>query len=521
MSNDKKANKTREKRTSIKNSIGRLVVIALILILQLVILTVLIARLSAQFALIDSIIRVFALILVLQINHNDYNLSLKYPYMIIILMIPVFGVLIYFLLGVNSSTKYMKKRFEKYSDNNRQNIKQDIAVIDEIKAQNRAAANLFSYVYDFGTYPVYRSDSTKYYKSAELAYDDMLSDLEKATQYIFMEYHAIENSNSFEPILDILRRKASEGVDVRILYDDIGSFVFINYDFITLLQKSNIKCRAFNPMMPFFNLFMNNRDHRKITLIDGVIAYTGGFNIADEYFNITHPYGHWKDTGIRITGNAVNNFVYMFLEMWNSVSKSVKDNDVISYISTDRDTAAIPETGYITPFGDSPIDNEPVGENVYMNILNNADKYCYFITPYLILSDELKRAFQLASKRGVDVRIVVPGIPDKKMTYRITRANYRGLSDCGVKIYEYTPGFCHAKMCVADDIFAVCGTINLDYRSLYHHFENAVLLYNTPTVADIRRDIEEVISLSKEAEVDTRGRFSIIDSLLRLISPLL
>ena len=513
--------KTVEKRTSIKNSIGRLLLIALLLLVQLFVLTTLLLKISSQYALVDGIFRALALLLVLEINRNEYSMSLKSPFMILILVMPVAGVLIYLLLGINTSTGYMRRRFKEFMNTNRKFITQEITVIEDIDAENREAANMFRYVSDYAPYPVYHNTDSVYYSRAEDSYDALLKDLSTAKKYIFMEYHAIENKESFAPILNILVQKVTEGVDVRILYDDIGSFVFINNDFIKMLNSFGIKCRAFNPMMPFFNLFLNNRDHRKITIIDGVISHTGGYNIANEYFNITHPYGHWKDCGIRITGGAVNNFVYMFLEMWNSINKYEKDADSAQFFMKNAIDIDKPSKGYISPFADSPIDMEPVGENVYLNILTNADYYCWFITPYLILSDELKRAFQLAVKRGVDVRIIIPGIPDKNMTYRVTHANVRELLKCGVKIYKYTPGFCHSKLCVADDLYGVCGTINLDYRSLYHHFENGVLMYNTPSVMEIKKDIEDTFEISKQIPQDYKFKTGLIDPILRLLSPLL
>ena len=311
---------------------------------------------------------------------------------------------------------------------------------------------------------------------------------------------------------------------MRVFYDDLGSIGFINGDFIKRLEADGIHCRVFNPMLPIVNIFFNNRDHRKITVVDGIIGFTGGYNIANEYFNITHPFGHWKDTGIRLEGDAVRSMTVMFLEMWNAV----KDSD-IDDTSFDRFLHPIEYTAkehcYVQPYADNPIDDEQVGENVYMNIINNAQDYVYFMTPYLIITDEMNHALGLAAKRGVDVRIITPGIPDKMIVYGCTRSYYANLVRHGVRIFEYAPGFLHAKQCVSDGKVATCGTINLDYRSLYHHFEDGCLLYDCDAVWDIKRDFDHTFRQCREMTEKYRTgrpvRTRIWNVVLRLIAPLL
>ncbi|QRT50148.1 phospholipase D-like domain-containing protein [Coprococcus comes ATCC 27758] len=271
-------------------------------------------------------------------------------------------------------------------------------------------------------------------------------------------------------------------------FEMMGSIGFINTDFVKKMERIGIHCRVFNPFMPGLNLFLNNRDHRKITVIDGKVGFTGGYNLANEYFNYTHPYGQWKDTGIRLEGDAVQSLTVTFLEMWNAVSdKDANDSDFSKYLFH-YDYAA-QQTGFVQPYADSPMDNEQVGEEVYISMINKAEKYCWFMTPYLIITDEMTHALCLAAKRGVDVRIITPGIPDKKFIYNITRSFYHGLVKHGVRVYEWTPGFCHAKMSVADDCMATCGTINLDYRSLYHHFENGCFMADCQAVVEIKNDL--------------------------------
>ena len=295
----------------------------------------------------------------------------------------------------------------------------------------------------------------------------------------------------------------------------------IDRSFVRRMEAQGIQCRAFNPILPIASAFMNNRDHRKITVIDGRVGFTGGYNLADEYFNRTHPYGHWKDTGVLLRGDAVRSLTMMFLEMWNAVKRM--DADFQRYICTDQDQNL--SDGYVQPYADSPLDEERVGENVYMNVLKNARRYCWITTPYLILDDEMTQELTLAAKRGVDVRIITPGIPDKKLVFQLTRSYYAQLARCGVRIFEYAPGFMHAKQMLCDDSTAVVGTINLDYRSLYLHFEDAVLMYRCSAVRDVRSDFEATFPKCREM-TDSYGQgrrmhTRIVQSLLRLLAPLL
>lgn len=337
-----------------------------------------------------------------------------------------------------------------------------------------------------------------------------------------MEYHAIEEGQSFGRIMEILERKASQGVEVRILYDDVGSVGFLNLDFIKRMKEKNIQCRVFNPVFPVLKIFMNNRDHRKITIIDGKVGFTGGYNLADEYFNLTHPYGNWKDTGVRLEGDAVDSILTMFLEMWNGFGNSAKDSTDAYFVKDKGQSLA---KGFVQPYADSPLDDRQVGENVYLNMIKGAKRFLYITTPYLIISDEMRRELTLAAERGVDVRIVTPGIPDKKMVFRVTRSYYAGLVKGGVRIYEYTPGFIHSKQMTADGEYGVVGTINLDYRSLYHHFENGVLLYDCPAVSDMVEDFHQTFQVSHEVTSQYQGeRYAVVrgfDCILRLVAPLL
>ena len=338
-----------------------------------------------------------------------------------------------------------------------------------------------------------------------------------------MEYYAIEDSESCAGIREILRERARAGVEVRLFYDDIGSIFFINWDFVRRMEEDGIKCRVFNPMLPVANAVMNSRDHRKITVIDGRVGYTGGYNLADEYFHLKKPYGHWKDTGVRLEGPAVATLTRLFLTMWNGIRDGDEDDGKLDRYFPE--TAPAASEGFVQPYGDGPLEEGDLGEDVYLSIVNGARETCWFTTPYLVITDEMMRALCLAAGRGVDVRIVTPGIPDKKLTWRVTRSNYRRLARAGVRLYEYTPGFCHAKQCVADGEIAVCGTINLDYRSLSHNFEDAALLISCPAIEDIRRDFLALFpqcrEMTESALVTPRLRTRLYETVLRLIAPLL
>ena len=339
-----------------------------------------------------------------------------------------------------------------------------------------------------------------------------------------MEYHAIEDAEAWHKIQDVLEERVKAGVEVRVFYDDMGSIGFINTDFVKKMESIGIHCRVFNPFVPGLNLFLNNRDHRKITVIDGKVGFTGGYNLANEYFNYTHPYGQWKDTGIRLEGDAVQSLTVTFLEMWNAVSeKATNDTDFSKYIIHYDYKAQ--QTGFVQPYADSPMDTENVGEHVYLQILNQAQDYVYINTPYLIVDDSMVSALSLAAKRGVDVRIITPHKWDKWIIHMTTRSYYRELIKAGVKVYEYTNGFIHAKTFVSDDRTATVGTTNLDFRSLYLHFEDGVWIYRNQVIYDIKKDFTDTLEYCNPVSLEfCRGRniaVRAMQSILRLFAPML
>ena len=509
-----------EAKAAVKNSIGRLMFAALGFVIQVVWIIMLCLKLNDYSAAISLGSSVLALCVAFYIYGKDMNAGFKLPWIIAILAFPVLGLCLYFLFGRPGATKHMRQHFEKIDADLEGTLVQDENVLKNLEATDFAVANQARYLWKCAGYPAWQNTDVEFHKTAEEGLEAQKRELRKAKKFIFMEYHAIEESSAFLELKEILVQKAKEGVEVRVFYDDVGSFVFINKDFIKRMEAVGIQCRVFNPMHPFLNIFMNNRDHRKITVIDGKVGFTGGYNLAEEYFNRTHPYGYWKDTGIMLTGDAVRNLTVMFLEMWNAVRKTDMDYD--KYLPKVEYTAK--EQGFVQPYAYSPLDHETTGENVYMNLIKNAKHEIFFTTPYLIITDEMSRELRMAARRGVDVRIVTPGIPDKKMVYQMTRSYYSELARNGVRIYEYTPGFIHAKQCVCDGESATVGTINMDYRSLYLHFENGVLMYHYDAVAEIRKDFEDIFAASTEVTEKYNGRKSVPARMgrgvLRLFSPL-
>ena len=517
-----------EQKSNVKNSIGRLGVTGISIIIQVLWIIFLFIRLNRYSTVISLFSSILALIVVLHIYGKRSNAAFKMPWIILILAFPVAGLCIYGIFGNANSTRKMRDKFAELDRELEPLNPQDPGVMMSLEKENYAIANEFRYVRDYGKYPVYRNTDIQFYDDAAKGLEAQLAELKKAEKFIFMEYHAIEEAEAFERIKTVLAERAAAGVDVRLFYDDVGSIGFINTDFIRRMEAVGVKCRVFNPVIPILNVFMNNRDHRKITVIDGKVGFTGGYNLANEYFNLTHPYGHWKDTGIRLEGDAVRSLTVMFLEMWKAMERRGKQ---VQLIPDDyRQFLEIPEyhskeNGYVQPYADSPLDDEYLGESVYLNLIKGAAHSFYAATPYLIISDEMTRELGLAAKRGVDVRIITPGIPDKKIIYKVTRSYYAGLVRQGVRIYEYTPGFIHAKQTVADDRIATIGTINFDYRSLYHHFENGVLMYDVEAVHGIHKDFEALFDVCEEVTEKYRTGRSVAlrigQCILRLFAPLL
>ncbi len=517
-------NRTVENKTDVRNSVGRVISAFIAIFLQFAWVFLIGFFLDDVNQYIAMGITVLSLIFAVYIYGESKTSAMKTPWIILILVIPVAGIIFYLFVGLNGTTKRMRARYRAMDDQIMPLLPEDAAVRENLKADLPQFAGLSCYLSMYVRYPLYRNTTVRYFRDAKEGIDAQIADISTAKHFVFMEYHAIEDAETWHIIRDVLVERAAAGVEVRLFYDDMGSIGFINTDFIERTEKLGIHCRVFNPVVPFLNLFLNNRDHRKITVIDGKIGYTGGYNLANEYVNLTHPYGYWKDTGVRLEGEAVKSLTAMFLEMWNAMPKAKQEDfDFSSYLP---DASAPAKTeGYVQPYADNPTDKLRVGEDVYLSMIAAARERIWIMTPYLIITDEMNRELGMAARRGVDVRIITPGIPDKKLIYAVTRSYYPGLVNQGVKIFEFTPGFCHAKMCLVDDDIAACGTINFDYRSLYHHFENGCLIYGMSAVGDIRNDFKATFKECREVTGNyaTRGRFltRFWLCLLRLISGLL
>ena len=511
-----------EKKATVKNSVGRLAFAGLCVLLQISWLLLLAFRLNAYSAWISLATNIAAFALAMRIHGKYTNAAFKMPWIIVLLVFPMLGLCLYGLFGhVGLMGKKKQVQFKQLDQELFALNPQREEVMKRLEAEDYAIANQCRYINNYGGYPVFDNTEVVFFADALKGFEAQLEAIEKAEKFVFMEYHAIEEAQAFARLKEVLARKAAMGVEIRFFYDDVGSGVFIDRSFIKRMEAIGVQCRVFNPVSAVFNLFMNNRDHRKITVVDGKVGFTGGYNLADEYFNITQPYGHWKDTGVKLTGEAVKNLTVMFLEMWNAMKKT--DTDFQKYLEVGA--CAIHHPGFVQPYGDSPLDGEPVGENVYLNMIKHAKHKLYVATPYLIISDEMNRELGLAAKRGVDVRVITPGIPDKKTIYKVTRSYYAGLVRQGVRVYEYTPGFLHEKQVLCDESCAAVGTINFDYRSLYHHFENGVFLYKCRSVADISQDFEDTLEMCREVtEYYKSGRSAVLrgtQRLLKLFAPLL
>ena len=510
-----------EKTQSMRNSVGRAIFAGVALLLQIWWLVSLAMRANAVVPYVSIVTRILSLVCALNIYGQERVSASKTGWIALILLMPVLGLCLYVLVGQPWATYSIRRRFERIDRHLAVEANAGAEAIAEAQKRDPDLAGNLRYIRDWGKYPAWLNTQVDFHASGEAAFEDLKACLRRAKKFIFMEYHAIELSTCFMELEEILAERAAAGVEVRLFYDDVGSLSFICPHFIDRMQQKGIRCRVFNPIVPLISAFMNNRDHRKITVIDGQVGYTGGYNLADEYFNLTHPYGRWKDSGVRLEGDAVRNLTLIFLEMWGTTQKEMPA--IEPYLPAIRYTAR--EAATVLPYADNPLDDKRVGEDVYLNFINSAQRYVYITTPYLILSDEMQRALVLAAQRGVDVRIITPGIPDKKLIFSVTRSYYARLAAGGVQIYEYTPGFIHAKQFVADDKAAAVGTINLDYRSLYLHFENGCWFCGCQAVQDVREDFEALFPQCENVTPQYSGQRSLalrgVQCVFRLFSPLM
>lgn len=501
----------------------RTVLVALLLIFQAGLFAATILRFSEYFLYVYLLCVLLSLFAVLHIINKKSDPGYKIAWIVPILLVPLFGGLFYLLCGGNGLSQSVRKKMEGMD-------RHMVAALDpDKKAESlapfgRDAVNQSRYLEEYAHCPLYTNTWTRYFPLGDQGFQPLLEELRKAERYIFLEYFIIEPGKLWNAVLEILEEKARQGVDVRVIYDDVGCLYTLPKDYDRELKAKGIRCQVFSRFVPVLSVRLNNRDHRKICVIDGHTAFTGGMNLADEYVNERVKYGHWKDNILLLKGEAAWSMAVMFLTMWEYTSGEREDYNAYRALALPVEA----ERGagrWVQPYTDSPLDGEPVGETVYLNLISKAKSYVYIMTPYLIISDNVNNALCSAAKSGVDVRIITPHVPDKKTVFEMTRAHYSPLLEAGVRIFEYTPGFVHAKCFAVDDLFATVGTVNMDYRSMFLHFENGVWLCGDPTVLDVKADILDTLEKSQEVTLKDAENHSffrlLFRSVLRMFAPLM
>jgi cardiolipin synthase len=455
------------------------------------------------------------------INRKEKS-AYKLTWIFIILLFPIFGGILYVLFYTQSNPRKLMKQMAEVDRLSADAFSLPGDRLSELLSNNREFYTLAHYLQEYAGFPVYSKTRTEYFPSGESFYKRVMEEIVKAERYIFLEFFILRQGQMLDPILRSLEEKARKGVDVRVIYDDVGCFMSLPPDFKNYLWQRGIKCQIFNPFKPIFSSQQNNRDHRKLIIIDGKTAFTGGINLADEYINAIERFGHWKDAAIMLQGEGAWSLTMIFLCMWN-LGLTEKD-DFASFYPWHNEECGIENDGFVQPYADSPIDDENVGEHVYIQIINNAREYVYINTPYLVVDDNLLSALTLAAKSGVDVRIITPHRWDKWMVAITSRSYYRQLVMAGVKVYEYTSGFNHSKTFVCDDKIATVGTTNLDFRSLYLHFECGVVVYRSNSVQSVKEDFLGALPGCHQITISdcARNAFQrMIQDVLRLFAPLM
>ena len=501
-----------------KKILGRLIIIAPAVIIQILWMNFLYNQLNNS-ALVTLLLTILAFLFVIYIINKRDETSYKILWLITILTAPVFGTILYLIIGNKKTTKPLDKKLKKAQNTMNFNFVDERNYETELKQENLRLYQTFKAINKYTKFPIYKAENIKYYKLGDEMFPDILEELKKAQKYIFLEYFIIEPGIFLNSIIDILEQKVKDGVDVRLIYDDFGSLPTFSQKNVYQLKTRGIKCISFNPLF-FIKGTLNNRDHRKILIIDGNVAFSGGINLADEYINKKKKYGHWKDIGFKITGTPVKSYNYMFIEFWNAFSNEKIDSNIINECLSERKN----ENGYVISYYDSPAYKEHISNNLYIDLLSQAINYAWFYTPYLIIGDFLMDALIKAAERGVDVRIFIPGIPDKKIVYRLSKSYYAPLLKAGIKIFEYTPGFIHAKACLIDDNIGTIGTVNLDYRSLYLHFECGIFMQDVEEIKDVKKDLVDTIEEShfvSKKEAMPKLLKSVWQAVLRLFAPLM
>ncbi|MBD1371667.1 cardiolipin synthase [Hazenella sp. IB182357] len=500
--------------------LSRVVIVSLLIIIQLMFLLVLIFGVSKYISVLYTILEVLSIMLVIVVVISNDNPSYKLAWTIVILILPIVGGLFYLLRGNNYIPKKQRRSLENFLSEHEDILSQSSEVETAFSNEHPKDASISKFISAAGNYPIWSHTTVEYLSTGERMHQRLLEELQLAKQFIFMEYFIVDQGEMWDSIYAILKQKADAGVEVFFMYDDLGCIQTLPTGFDAMLRADGIKVAIFNPYRPQLNLMVNHRDHRKITVIDGKVGFCGGINIADEYINVIERFGHWKDTAVLLRGEAVWNLSTMFLSLWNFAS--TEKLMLEPYLTTRHQAKS---DGYVQPFGDSPRYPLKISENTYLNIISKATRYVYITTPYLIIDHNMQTALIRAAHSGVDVRIITPHIPDKWYVHLTTQSYYETLIKAGVKIYEYTPGFIHAKMILSDDDLSIVGTVNLDYRSLYLHFECGVILYQSSVIQTIKKDFHDILQNSMAVTLENTRKVPILNrllrSFLRLFAPLM
>ncbi len=508
------------KQKAMRVAFGRTLVILLLFLIQIAIIVSAVKFLGQYVPVFVGGYVLFGLGIVLIVVNKECSPEIKLSWTIITLLLPVVGGLLYLFVEMQPGYRMLGRKLENIYKRTEAYVKQDEGVMENLRRADLNTAGLVSYVHKHGNFSVYQNTKVKYFPLGEDKFAAMLEELAKAEKFIFMEYFIIKEGYMWGEILKLLEKKAAEGVEVRVMYDGTCALFGLPYEYPELLKAKGIQCKMYAPIQPILSTHYNNRDHRKILVIDGKVGFTGGVNLGDEYINREVKFGHWKDTAVMLTGDAVQGLTMMFLQMWNVSEKVVDYGKYLEQEKTDQKAA-----GFVMPYGDSPFDDELIGQTVYMDILNRAKEYVHIMTPYLIIDQSMMTALCFAAKRGVDVKLMLPHVPDKKFAFALAKSHYRELLKAGVRIFEYTPGFVHAKVFTSDDEKAVVGTINLDYRSLYLHFECGAFLYQVEEISEIERDYQETLAKCQEITLENLKKgtlgLRILGWFLKVLAPLM
>ncbi len=503
---------------------SRVVVTAFLLLAQFLWLFLMFSRLTEYARWLGVAGTALSVVMCLILVRQDSTApEFKISWIILFIVMPVPGGLLYLLWGDKRPAWKLRRKLERAAAQVAplRTAAQEPAPAAALQREQPRLGGTAAYLRRCG-FPLYGDTEVTYYPGGEAFFADLVPALEAAERYIFIEFFIISQGEMWQAVLDVLRRKAARGVDVRVIYDDAGCVKGLPIRYWRRLEADGIRAVPFNPFVPLLNLVMNNRDHRKIAVVDGTVAFTGGANLADEYINRAPRFGHWRDTAVRLRGPAAWSFATMFLELWDAERPEDAARDLAAFAPPGNSARAGAE-GFVQPFCDSPVDRESVSKSVYMELIGQARERLYICTPYLIPDNDLITALRLAAARGVDLRIYTPGIPDKKLIYQLTRSYFAPLLEAGIRVYTYTPGFLHSKTWLCDDRAAVVGTINLDYRSLYLHFECGALLYGGPALRDIARDMRALeAQCAPVALADCRTSIpgTLVSAVLRLLAPL-